>query len=1474
MALSLIESIRKLIRQNTNLVGRPVGNIHGAVTMDLADLAGVNQTWLRMTIGGRDMPTLAAFLEAFAENPTAMALEVAESGELNLAMLPATVTLLRTVVTAERTLSFNIGVTVPGSATAAVYVDGTLVRTVHGSSAVPVSVAAGRHVIYVLVSSPTITLSVPKSITLVGETDQLRAPQWVSVRTGYLDENAGTAANTLRWASDPEAGAYRVLRREPSLIGDLETAGDGEVQAVSALTTNDTFNITIQGDHTDDLQPNAVILAHGEPVGVVASAKLESDSVTNTVITCRLPLGVSEPPSGIAGQLLYTGTLTEIARVTRTANTSVLEYTDNSVYIGAAYEYALQATGMVDESVTSPLSQTRYVITGDVYAPAAIEILPDYPQVLNRLVTVRFTTPSDRDYAGVNVNYRQQVLNDDTPFIVQSLTDNKHIVVTITDLPTTDGGLQGFNLAIGVVGYSDVTFTVASNTLSTIVLNEAIPTDMLTAIAAAAGAIELSIWKDTQIKTDYGTHDRTDELSFVGAAYGLYWFASFDRGGNVQTFEDSAQWTYTTDDDQFTAGPILALRQVVSPDEQQFFTGYTDPNRFAIVELFAYSPSKPADKKFEGMRLYYQRKTDPNYTELGQIPQQNHPDFPLLVTSQALAYVDTPEGMNLSAVSRSANVATYSTATAHGISVGQTVQIDGVSDASFNGWFVVTAVTSTTFTAANTGTNVSSANRGGTVAKRSRFILLDRTDDDTRLSFYSVDDQGQESDTLTFVVDLDTTPEISSLETFVDSSTNTASFLGVGDDDTFGAQWWVTPADVGEPTEQHPFHLDMRLSKRIDGTVSLPLGSSKRLSIKPCGSFSSTALALTSASRSANVSTFYTTTAHGLAAGQWFTVSNASTSSFNGKYAVKTVVDGTTITADNVGSNISLGPITGTLAYGIAGPRYGETVPTDLVRTPRSYVTFDTKDADGNREPDTVTARFAMAPSPEVKVSGSGTASASTLVDSSKSWTTNQWSSADALAFYYLSVEPVGEVPIVRAITGNTATQLTIAGTLPDTHRGTKPYKILDGAVMVQKLLAATMPTTTANFLPTSGQETYAGATTTFYLAFYATKNGCVQESTRMVQVDPDPVASLSSLTGFYDSTTTQLRWVAGYFDDDAKTWRCYVKKGGWPLKATVSKDPATVTIDPSDLDEQYLRFQGSANQSNFSHNAHDGTWYGMAVPVNSFNSDGLVVKASPVVISGGTSTGSRGIYNVTAAPQVGTSNIVVTYQHTPSTTGTVTVTGYSISESPNTQIPVATNRDVTLDAGGTNSIGGQGQAVHVVSGKTFTASGTPFVYEYAVQLSSGNTETCRTTAYVQGATGGTKTCSASASVSDQGLCTQIYNPGFETTVSCDSSFTIDVSWTSSASAPGYAIYVYRSRDFTPTDWQLIAVEPINVNYGSIKDIVYCNYESTTGIQNYFTYRVDVIRTDTFETVGTSTTTQIARRLNQCRNGGGSTGDT
>lgn len=1370
MALSLLESIRKLIRQDTVKVGGSVGNLHGAVRVDLASMAdSASQTWLGMTIPGRDLPTLPQFLSAFAENPSAMALEVADAGVVALSLSPYTVTLLRTVVEAERSLNFNLDVQIPTSGSVvAVYVDSTLVRTLRGPGAAPISVSSGKHTIYVLVVAPSITLTAPRRLAFVGETDVPKAPQWVSTITGYLDENSGTAANILRWVSDPEAGQYRVLRRQPRLIADLTVNGDGEVLAVSALTANDTYAITIDGDHTADVPLNAVLLNGGESIGVVTNVFLEDG---DTVITCRLPIGVAEPPVGLVGQLLYQGTFAELSRVTRVANTAVLEYIDGAVTKDTAYDYALQATGLVDESVLSPLSEVRYVVTGDVTPPGPIVLEPGYPYVLNKNVTVRYTTPTDLDYAGVNVYARQRILNGTNPYDTTNVSGTT-VTVTPGTLPTASGGLANYRLRFVVATYDAYTFTIASNTGGAITLTEAVPSEMQTAINAAQ-PVDLIIYRDTALRTDRGLPGRLDELNFEAQDYGQYYFSAFDRAGNEQDFSSAVTWDYDPTDDNFTSPPVLALRQLIASEQAYFYltgsgtvsittggaatfstsqtfgvgtqikvgastytttagsgTSYTvtpnpgtaittqaftyqaDSVGYAVIEVWAYDPSLPTANQYDGVLVKYQKGNGTIYQmAMGSPDNLGAAAYPNVVTGSGQAILDQPPG--------------------------------------------------------------------GT---RSRFILVAR--DDEGIKVWAENASGLTSDITTFIADLDTTPE-ATLETAISTLTNTVQFVVVVDDDTKSFKW-----QVDEGTE---YTVNTTTLKRvsIDGAtkttggaalypeLSLELGQLKQLKVRPY--------------------------------------------------------------ADN--------PPT--------APNAGQLIVRDLVRTPRSSVTFDNKDNNGNYLVTQTKAIFSMAPA-QTKTVTNRTGTLATvgnnqvLTDSgSPGWTVNAFQTGST-KFYYLLLFPTaaqGREAIAVPIVSNTNSTVTVTGL--SQYVGLSPsslsYEIHDGAVLFRQVINGVAQ---GNFQPSTGTKVFS-KTTDFDLEFYATKTGCYPESPRRVTVDAD---DLPSLTGFQYTPLTvssvdYLQLGFGGYDDDATFWEVYEKKGGWPT-TDAAQPSISVVMDMSKIDRNFLRFSGSVDQSFYrraraSMTAGD-VWYAVAVPKNSFGQVGYPSTAQFTV--GGT---VNAITDMTLTPSVNNTYVNVTFTYTGSGTTNVSLSSVR-TDDPNTTVTATSQVNSTYQL--------------PITEKVVASGGTTRTWTVTATLTGGNTVTRSVTFQVETptSTGATLSLTGAASIYSTGACdlancTSLFSSPHQRLVTW--ALTVTGLGVVTNPATPYRINIDVAKEFTATNWVPL-VYGLNAADRSYIDTTGCAYsDGTGGVVEYWHYRMTV--TDEYGQNITPAVTHTIARLTE-----------
>jgi hypothetical protein len=198
---------------------------------------------------------------------------------------------------------------------------------------------------------------------------------------------------------------------------------------------------------------------------------------------------------------------------------------------------------------------------------------------------------------------------------------------------------------------------------------------------------------------------------------------------------------------------------------------------------------------------------------------------------------------------RKANVVTITTASVHGLSVGETVTVSGVSDSSFNGTFVVATVPSaTTFTYAQTGSN--GASGGGTAAS------------------------------------------------------NTVSiFIGNGDG-TFGQRTdlatGANPRALATGNFRGGLLLNLAVVNQDANTVSVFLGNGG-------GTLLAAIASSNGAVRSANVVTITTTSAHGLSAGQTVTVSGVSDASFDGTFVIARVPSATTFTYAQTGADASSG---------------------------------------------------------------------------------------------------------------------------------------------------------------------------------------------------------------------------------------------------------------------------------------------------------------------------------------------------------------------------------------------------------------------------------------------------------------------------------------------------------------------------------------------------------------------------------------
>jgi hypothetical protein len=571
MRFSLLESLRRIIWRDLHKVGKPVGNVYGAAVQVPSELTsvGTQQTWARFVVSGQLNLVPDQVMQRWHNRGGSTTLEDAVSGVLTVDGVTGSTQLLTTVVTVTQQTRLAVTVQCSSGGEAALWLNGTQQRVVRGASPtiITLSIPAGKHRLAVVVFGSGIMVTTPATVTLSGMQEVLPAVVWRSVTTEHADSAAGTAKVTLRWEHAPSAGAYQVFRREP-----VELSG-AVISSELNLDTG-TGYVRLDTDVTSAVFVGDTISALGLDLGLVTSV-FQNAAETETSLSFALNPEITRSANLVDVPILV-GNYKQLATVENTGDGAYVEYVDIAVAAGQLYEYSVRATGVVDTAVLGPLNDARWIVAGDVLPPGAITMDAGYPQVSNRQVTVRFQTPTDADYQGVQVVSRQIRDNSGTPYTIASIAG---AVITLNQSTLSVNELNS-GLWRVQIDTTDASYKILSNTTNTITVDTPITVSYVT-------NDPVLLFLDTDIKTDFGTPDTHDEFSFIAPDYGEYYFASFDRGGNRQSYGDATTWTYDPTDDTFTTGPIIAFRQL-PVSEQAYFAGYTDTVTYAVLEVYAY----------------------------------------------------------------------------------------------------------------------------------------------------------------------------------------------------------------------------------------------------------------------------------------------------------------------------------------------------------------------------------------------------------------------------------------------------------------------------------------------------------------------------------------------------------------------------------------------------------------------------------------------------------------------------------------------------------------------------------------------------------------------------------------------------------------------------------------------------------------------------------------------------------------------
>lgn len=205
-----------------------------------------------------------------------------------------------------------------------------------------------------------------------------------------------------------------------------------------------------------------------------------------------------------------------------------------------------------------------------------------------------------------------------------------------------------------------------------------IPQDRTTVAIAKGTAGQ---WDDSYIK------DSTTVLATDGTYVKSY--------GGVGTNASIGIATATSPDGPWTKdvnNPILA-------------GGGADPNRQTLSDPIIFEHVDAADQN---------RRWNIVYTGISATPQARiylatAPNYTGPWTDRGMILDVGPAGVAITSASRTANLVTITTSSAHGFTNGTIAQVLGVTDASFDGSFTITVTGSTTFTYSQTAANASSS---------------------------------------------------------------------------------------------------------------------------------------------------------------------------------------------------------------------------------------------------------------------------------------------------------------------------------------------------------------------------------------------------------------------------------------------------------------------------------------------------------------------------------------------------------------------------------------------------------------------------------------------------------------------------------------------------------------------------------------------------------------------------------------------
>lgn len=392
----IFEEIKGAMRDIDNLVGAPVTNLHGIVaTADVDVAANQRQQWYFISTDAvNEMPSLTDFINAVSLERPGYDIVPRIGNSTRITPTLEDQTKAHMLLTSLRILGptrYPVEVDAPGYEIA-IYLDTQRMAVGREYLKVDETLAAGNRIMSIVLFGGTGPIAVTTSEKLGGTIALPRpeAPYWAATPySTYVDPQAGTLVNRLRWANDAFAGSWIVYK---SNAYNLLVPDD--------VVDNSDGTFTLEYDTADYPAVEGTILyARDWDAGIITDVvKTTSPS---TYITVAVSDNADQTAANWTTETFFIPQDYFAVATLGFPGTSVLQWDDLDVVNDNMYFYKVTALDFLDGRAESRFSPEAAVLGGDTTPPGAITVTST---ILDRnVVRISFTAPSDEDYVGVKV---------------------------------------------------------------------------------------------------------------------------------------------------------------------------------------------------------------------------------------------------------------------------------------------------------------------------------------------------------------------------------------------------------------------------------------------------------------------------------------------------------------------------------------------------------------------------------------------------------------------------------------------------------------------------------------------------------------------------------------------------------------------------------------------------------------------------------------------------------------------------------------------------------------------------------------------------------------------------------------------------------------------------------------------------------------------------------------------------------------